>query len=83
MAEELLATELPTNLLTVQQSAPKLIRILIVNKIILVLPIESADLIEIPITDCGGLVDDYGGVITMYNMSSPNTARLYVRILFT
>ncbi|XP_046441188.1 uncharacterized protein LOC124192074 isoform X2 [Daphnia pulex] len=38
---------------------------------------ESADLIEIPITDCGGLVDDFGGVITMYNMSSPNAARLY------
>jgi hypothetical protein len=44
--------------------------------------IESADLIEIPITDCGGLVDDFGGVITMYNMSSPNAAKLYVRTLF-
>ena len=56
-----------------------------VNKsnIILVLSIESADLIEVPITDCGGLVDDHGGVITMHNMSSPNAARLYVSFLFT
>jgi hypothetical protein len=33
---------------------------------ILVLSIEPADLIEVPITDCGGLVDDHGGVITKY-----------------
>lgn len=34
-------------------------------------------MIEIPVTDCGGLVDDYGGVITMNNMSSPTAARLF------
>lgn len=38
---------------------------------------ESAETIEIPITDCGGLVDDYGGVITMNNMSSPDAPRLF------
>ena len=38
---------------------------------------ESVDAIEIPITDCGGLVDDYGGVITMNNMTSPTETKLF------
>lgn len=83
MAEELLATEPLTDLSTVHYFALTLTGISMVNNIIhFCKSIESADLIEIPITDCGGLVDDFGGVITMYNMSSPNAARLYVRTLF-
>jgi hypothetical protein len=80
MVEELPATEPPTNFSTVY-----ILPITSINKlnIILVLSIESADLIEVPITDCGGLVDDHGGIITMHNMSSPNAARLYVSFLFT
>lgn len=41
------------------------------------LQIESVDMVEPTLTDCGGLVDDYGGVITMSNMSAPGTARLF------
>jgi hypothetical protein len=37
----------------------------------------SAPMLEVPSIGCGGFVDDLGGVITMVNMSSPTTAKLY------
>ena len=38
---------------------------------------ESIDSIEVPITDCGGIVDNNGGIITMSNMSIPDEPRLF------
>lgn len=38
---------------------------------------DSIDSIEIPITDCGGIVDNNGGIITMSNMSIPDEPRLF------
>ena len=34
-------------------------------------------MLEVPSIGCGGFVDDLGGVITMVNMSSPTSAKLY------
>jgi len=38
---------------------------------------QTADRLEIPITDCGGIVDNVGGVITMANMSGPGAGDLF------